>query len=905
MILDAGYRSYQTRGAAAILCALASLVLLSGATAQAAARHRRCRPRPHANLSGCVFNHRNLSHANFTGANLTGARITNSVLTRATFSRARLGGLRSSGDRGAHVRLPRGWSLTRSYLLGPHAYLPGARLGGANLSGRVLKGINLHGANLSGAAIAGANFAGASFTGLSGAGVMGVAAALPNGWTQRGGDLVGPTANLAGVSLVNVDLTQVNLSGANLTGATLTGATLNEAALTGSSLRGAHLARISAARLDLIGADLTGADLTGAGLTAADLSAANLAGVSLTGAQLTAATVQGTALGGANLSGVSSGSLAGAPANLPTNWESTGGTLIGPGVVLTGADLSQRDLTGADLAGAQLAGADLVKTNVSKANLAGAQLSGANLSGANLTNATLTGADIESAQLSGANLSGTELSATTGTPATVPAGWSAVSGALTQIPSAVTSGTTFSQGQWIESPNGQFTVNMQPDGNLVEYQGGTAIWATGTSGAVTTVMQSDCNLVIYNSSGVGQPAAALYTTGTGGDPTGNCSFAVAEDGTLSVKTSDGTVRWARYANGTLFTHRIQMSQNAPVYASATPSSAQIGTIPTGNSPDYVCWTTGPPVGKVDVYFYVLWEGAAGYYPSYYDNSVYSSDSRISIDYGVPLCGSVPTTFTPPSNGATGQTGPTTIKAPIAVMSAVNIRPGPSTSSGAPLTTMPTGTSPGFLCWTTGPVIGGVDVWFKVYWSGATGYYASAFDNSSYTTDSQITSKYAIPNCGGSSGGSGGEVGPPSSGSGGNTAIEGAAANWAHSQSGSTAWEYLCLSFVYRAWEVAGVSRSALNSIAGFTPNGGTYPINEWRWWAGGHPPGGIFHDGFDPAPPPGAMIFYSNKLGDEDSHATISLGGGAMISPGTKGVTGPVSVTYNSFASMLGWWMPK
>ncbi len=879
-------------------------MLLAGATAEAAGRHRNCRPRPHANLSGCVYNHRNLTRANFTGANLTGARIAHSLLMRARFARARLNGLRSNGDRGAHVRLPRGWSLTDGYLLGPHADVPGADLAHANLTGRSLKGILLNGADLDGATVTGTNFAGAAFSGLSGAGVTGAAAALPNGWTQRAGDLIGPTANLAGTSLANADLTQVNLSGANLTGATLTGATLNEAALTEASLRGAHFDKVNAVRVDLTDADLDGADLEGDQLTEANLTAANLTGASLTGAQVTAATVQGAAFAGAKLSGVSSGTVAGTPASLPASWETAGGILIGPGAVLTGANLSQENLTGADLANAQLAGADLVKANVSNADLAGAQLSGANLSGANLTNATLAGADINSAQLSGANLSGTTVSSTTGAPATVPADWSVSSGMLTRIPSAVTSGATFGQGQWIESPNGQFTVNMQADGNLVEYQGGTAIWATGTSGAVTTVMQADCNLVIYSSSGVGQPAAALYTTGTGGDPTGNCSFAVAEDGTLSVTTSDGTVRWARYPNGTLFTHRIQMSQNAPVYSSASASSAQIGTIPTGVSPDYVCWTTGPPVGKVDVYFYVLWQGAAGYYPSYYDNSVYSTDARISIDYGIPRCGSVPTTFTPPSDGSTGQTGPTTIKAPIALTTAVNIRPGPSSSSGPPLTTMPTGTSPGFLCWTTGPVTSGVDVWFKVYWNGATGYYASAFDNSSYTTDSQITSKYGIPNCGGPSAGSGG-TGPPSTGSNGNAAIEAAAASWAHQQAGSTAWEYLCLSFVYKAWEIAGVSRSALNSIAGYTPNANTYPIDQWRYWASGHPPGGIWHNGFDPTPPAGAMIFYSNKLGDEDSHATISLGGGSMISPGTRGVTGPVSVTYNDYATMLGWWMPR
>jgi hypothetical protein len=385
---------------------------------------------------------------------------------------------------------------------------------------------------------------------------------------------------------------------------------------------------------------------------------------------------------------------------------------------------------------------------------------------------------------------------------------------------------------------------------------------------------------------------------------------VADDGSLSVTTASGTVRWARYANGTIFTHRITMTQNAGLYNGTNTSSGQINTIPTGDSPAYVCWTTGQVVNNVNVWFYVLWDNEAGYYPSGDDSSVYATDSRISIDYGIPACGSVPTTFTPPSNGSTGETGPTTIKAPIAVTAPVNIRPGPSSASGAPLTTMPAGTSPGFLCWTTGEVVNDVNVWFEVYWSGVTGYYASGLDNSSYTTDSEITTKYGIPPCGGSSGsggsgGGGGSSPAPSSGSSGNTTVEAAAAQWARSQVGSTDWEYLCLSFVEHAWEAAGLSRASLDSISGFTPNSGTYPIDEWRAWTSGHPPGGIWHDGFDSSPPNGAIIFYSNKLGDEDSHATISVGGGQMISPGVLGVIGPVSVTYNDFATMLGWWMPE
>ena len=88
-----------------------------------------------------------------------------------------------------------------------------------------------------------------------------------------------------------------------------------------------------------------------------------------------------------------------------------------------------------------------------------------------------------------------------------------------------------------------------------------------------------------------------------------------------------------------------------------------------------------------------------------------------------------------------------MSAPIKTTTSVNVRPGPSTGSGNPLTVMPPGTSPDFNCWTQGQNIGGVNVWFSVNYHGVTGYYASYYDNSSYSTDSQITSKYGIPHCG--------------------------------------------------------------------------------------------------------------------------------------------------------------
>jgi hypothetical protein len=64
---------------------------------------------------------------------------------------------------------------------------------------------------------------------------------------------------------------------------------------------------------------------------------------------------------------------------------------------------------------------------------------------------------------------------------------------------------------------------MQGDGNLVEYEGATAIWASGTSGSGNyAVMQGDGNFVVYNASNV-----AKWSSGTSGNPGGYLELADA------------------------------------------------------------------------------------------------------------------------------------------------------------------------------------------------------------------------------------------------------------------------------------------------------------------------------------------------------------------------------------------
>jgi uncharacterized protein YraI len=216
-----------------------------------------------------------------------------------------------------------------------------------------------------------------------------------------------------------------------------------------------------------------------------------------------------------------------------------------------------------------------------------------------------------------------------------------------------------------------------------------------------------------------------------------------------------------------------------------------------------------------------------------------------------------------------------VTAPIKTTGSVNILPGPSTNSGAPLKVMPTGTSPIFNCWTQGQKINGVDVWFDVTYQGARGYYASYYDNSSYTTDSQITSKYKIPIC------------PPAQ----------RAANWAATFVGKNYDSNLCLTFVEQAWAAAGVN---LRSYITVPLSDNTYPVDVWKHFNTGTTGGGS-------QPPIGALVFYANKQGDRTlSHVTISVGDGREVS--TSDALGSnvhyETIAQHSYANYLGWWLP-
>jgi len=241
-------------------------------------------------------------------------------------------------------------------------------------------------------------------------------------------------------SYIGVD---ANLQRCDLAGADLAGADLSGALLTGA---------------DLSGANLSDANLTGANLSNADLADANLTGADLTGANVGSADLAGVQLAGALMSGLSSGGVTGTPASLPANWQlvSRYGYLIGPGAALASAYFTGNELTGADLAGALLQGAnltgcDLSGTDLSNANLfaivsggltgspaslptgwtlddgyligTSADLADARLAGADLTGVSLTNTDLDGADLTGATLTDVTSGGIVGTPAALPGSW--------------------------------------------------------------------------------------------------------------------------------------------------------------------------------------------------------------------------------------------------------------------------------------------------------------------------------------------------------------------------------------------------------------------------------------------------------------------------------------------------
>lgn len=107
--------------------------------------------------------------------------------------------------------------------------------------------------------------------------------------------------------------------------------------------------------------------------------------------------------------------------------------------------------------------------------------------------------------------------------------------------SILSAGQELQAGQNLVSPAGQYTLDMQTDGNLVVYGNGCVIWASNTAGTGShnhLIMQGDGNLVIYTSAG--KPVWSSKTAGTGGQN----YLDMQVDGNLVVYTSAAKPVWA-------------------------------------------------------------------------------------------------------------------------------------------------------------------------------------------------------------------------------------------------------------------------------------------------------------------------------------------------------------------------
>jgi hypothetical protein len=100
-------------------------------------------------------------------------------------------------------------------------------------------------------------------------------------------------------------------------------------------------------------------------------------------------------------------------------------------------------------------------------------------------------------------------------------------------------GEVLNPDQSITSANGRYRFIYQGDGNLVLYDGGTPLWASGTNGRPVGVciMQGDGNLVIYARGG--QP---IWSSDTWQHP--GSRLVVQDDGNVVIYRPDGTPVWS-------------------------------------------------------------------------------------------------------------------------------------------------------------------------------------------------------------------------------------------------------------------------------------------------------------------------------------------------------------------------
>jgi hypothetical protein len=127
---------------------------------------------------------------------------------------------------------------------------------------------------------------------------------------------------------------------------------------------------------------------------------------------------------------------------------------------------------------------------------------------------------------------------TTGARGSASFTWTII-GSTTGSCGELTANVSLTANQSLASCNGDYTLIMQGDGNLVLYQGSTALWASGTvgSGADEAIMQGDGNFVLYTSSGT--PVWSSNIPGNAG-----AYLDVQNDGNVVIYSASGSTLWS-------------------------------------------------------------------------------------------------------------------------------------------------------------------------------------------------------------------------------------------------------------------------------------------------------------------------------------------------------------------------
>ena len=139
------------------------------------------------------------------------------------------------------------------------------------------------------------------------------------------------------------------------------------------------------------------------------------------------------------------------------------------------------------------------------------------------------------------------LTATRPTPlvaSTTPSPTPSATASATAGCGVLTANQTFAVNQPILSCDGRFKLVLGGDGNLVLYQGSTALWSAQTygKGGTKAYMQGDGNFVIYTASG-----SPVWSTGTAGNS--GASLSVQNDGNVVIYSSAGKGLWSTGTGG--------------------------------------------------------------------------------------------------------------------------------------------------------------------------------------------------------------------------------------------------------------------------------------------------------------------------------------------------------------------